>query len=139
MGASDDVYVRVGPARLLEQVAGLEWVRNGADQAVGLGEIGCLEQAALSGVSADDLDALGAQLLGSGVALVDHEEGHATRLQRLADPASDLTVPNDDRVAAQAGDRELGRGQRDRHAVRSAAAFASLEARTESVEGEEQE
>lgn len=134
-----DVYVRVCSARPLEQVARLERVRNGADQALGLGEIGCLEQAALPGVSADDLDALGAQLLGRGVELVDHEEGHATRLQRLADTASDLAVADENGMAAQAGDREFGRGHRDSRAVRSARCLASLEARTKPVEGEEQE
>ena len=100
MGARHDLDAGIGGARRLQEVAGLEGVRDGADQALGAAEIGRREQAALAGVAEDDLDTVRAQALRSAVPLLDDEERLAALLQRLPDQAADTAIADEDGVVA---------------------------------------
>ena len=74
MRARDDLDARVGGARLLHDLSGLEGVRNRDEQIPGAGEIGGLQHVGTRGIADDRLDLALAKLRDDLVGILDDEE-----------------------------------------------------------------
>src|SRR5260221_1160518 len=113
MRPRDDLQTRIGDAAMLDEIAVLERIWNGADQPARRGDVRCLDKPRLTGISRNDLDPSRPQPIDHLLTLLDHQQWLARVLQHLADEAPDTPVADEDGVAGKRRGRQF-RGRRGR-------------------------